>query len=238
MKLKIVFTGRLIFRITVAVICGLIYLKDSSKLDFSSENMWIGIIVVWFLIMIDFILRFIPGKMHPIGMQKHLRQNFIPTDKYNITLELSDRDREQKKKLDRGAIRVLVFYIFLNAIWAVLYILKIFRAQELFLIMLIYYVGDMICANGFCPFKLLFMKNRCCNVCRIYNWDALMLVIPLLIVPSLYSYSLGMVAIIYTIVWEWNYLKHPERFLEGCNEAITCKNCKHGICPKRLPWNK
>lgn len=238
MKLKTVFTGRLVFRIIVAVICGLMYLKDSACLNFAAEDKWIGIIVVWFLIMIDFILRFIPGKMHPIGMQKHLQRNFRPTEKYVANAELSDKDREQKKRLDRGAVKVLLFYVLLNGVWAMLYWIGILRAQELFLIMLVYYVGDMICANGFCPFKLIFMKNRCCNICRIYNWDALMLVIPLLIVPSVYSYSLGAVAVVYTIVWEWNYNRHPERFLEGCNATINCKNCKHGMCPKRFPWNK
>lgn len=238
MKLKRVFTVKLILRTIIAFICGAAYLLNPANLDFSAEHKWIGLYIVWVMIMIDFINRFIPGKLHPIGMQKHLKRNFEPTEAYVSGKGLSDSDKKQKKRLNQGALKVFIFYILLNALWGVLFWLQIFRAQELFLIMLVYYVGDMICANGFCPFRLLFMKNRCCNVCRIYNWDAIMLVLPLLFVPGFYAYSLGVVAIVYTILWEVSFYKHPERFLEGCNQKISCKNCKHGMCPRRYPWNK
>ncbi len=238
MKLRYLFYGKLAFRVLLAVVCGLFYLKDTTYLDFSATDMWIGLKMFWCVILMDFILRFIPGKMHPIGMQKHRKRNFIPTRQYVETRERSDIAKKQRKELNKGALKVLIFYAALNGLWLILYCLGILRPQELFLIMLVYYVGDMICANGFCPFKLIFMKNRCCNVCRIYNWDAFMLVLPLLFVPGGYSYTLGAVAIVYTLIWEISFAKHPERFLESCNESISCKNCKHGMCPRRFPWNR
>lgn len=238
MKLRYLFYGRLFMRTVIAVLFGLVYLYNPASLDFSSNDRWFGLNIFWMILMLDLLHRFIPGKWHPVGMQKHLKRLFIPTQQFAESGQLSEADKEQKKKLDSGARKVLIFYIFLNCLWLVLYCLKIIRPQEIFLIMLVYYVGDMICANGFCPFKLIFMRNRCCNVCRIYNWDAFMLVLPLLIVPSVYSYSLGTVAAVYTILWEVAYFKHPERFLEGCNAGISCKNCRHGMCPKRFPWNK
>jgi hypothetical protein len=82
------------------------------------------------------------------------------------------------------------------------------------------------------------MHNRCCVTCRIFNWDQPMMVTPLLFIPSWYSYTLGAAALFALIMWEYNFWKHSERFIELLNENLQCRNCKDKMCVYRKPLIK
>lgn len=238
MKLYFYYYGKTILGIVAIIVFFCMYLKNPENLNFASSEHWIGVDIFWVILLVDLLWRFIPGKFHHIGMQKHLKRNFIPSEKYKQNGRLTEQELEHKKIMDKRGFLAVGAYFLLNVIWFTLYCLDIFHPQELFGIMLLYFIGDMICAHGICPFRLIFMKHRCCNVCRIYNWDSLMLVFPLMLVPTWYSWSLGMIAIIYTIIWETSYHRHPERFYGSSNANLNCNNCKHGMCPYRYNKNK
>jgi len=137
------------------------------------------------------------------------------------------------------AAKVLLVWILLNGIVAALYYTKLIRARDLFLISAFYYVSDLICIIYFCPFQKWIMRNRCCTTCRIFNWDELMIVTPLLLFPSIYSWTLGGIALIALIVWEFNFYRHTERFLEETNDHLKCVNCTDKLCFHRPPiWPK
>ena len=224
---------RLIGRFILACYCFGIYLTNKKLLDISSFPEWKGMYVIAGIILVDFILRFIPFKYHPMGMRKHVKSTFIPSLQYKENGGLSKKDEKDLEQLKKEFTKGLLFYFGLTAIWFVLYFLHIFGVPELFMIMMAYYVGDMICVNLFCPFRMFFMKNRCCTVCRIYNWDALFLVFPLIVVPGVLTWGLNIVAIIYTFIWELSFRTHPERFLVRTNMAIRCENCPKTLCPQR-----
>ena len=165
-----------------------------------------------------------------MGMKKHLKREFLPSLAYKNDPTLTVEDYKEIKKMDRQLLKGCLFYFGITAVFYVLYFLKIFGVPEMLLVMLAYWVGDMICVNLFCPFKLI-MKNRCCTNCRIYNWDAFFLVFPLAVVPGLLTWVLLLVAIAYTFLWELNFRMHPERFLERTNMAIRCERCRKDLCP-------
>ncbi len=238
MKLYFYYYGKAILGIIAIAVFGYMYLQNPEYLNFISEARWIGVDIFWVILLIDLSWRFIPGKFHHIGQQKHLKCNFTPTKAYEENGGLTAKELNLKRTMDKRAVFALGAFFLMNAIWLVFYILGIFRPQELFGLMLLYFIGDMICAFGFCPFRMIFLRHRCCNVCRIYNWDSLMLVTPLMLVPSFYSWSLGVIAIVYTIVWEVSYYKHPERFYGSSNATLGCNNCKHGMCPYRYKKGK
>ena len=233
MKLYFYYYGKVILGITAIAISLYMYIQNPENLNFTAADHWIGVDIFWFILLVDLLWRFIPGKFHHIGQQKYLKRNFTPSKAYEENGAFTDKEKEHKKTMDKRAVFALGAFFLLNAIWLVLYILGIFRPQELFGIMLLYFIGDMVCTFGICPFRLIFLKHRCCNVCRIYNWDSLMLVFPLMLVPSVYSWTLGVIAIVYTVLWEVSYHKHPEYFYGSSNANLNCNTCKHGMCPYR-----
>ena len=221
---------RLFTRFFIACYFFGIYLTNRELLDISGFPKWAGLYILAGIILIDFILRFIPLKNHPMGMKKHLKREFLPSLAYKNDPTLTVEDYKEIKKMDRQLLKGCLFYFGITAVFYVLYFLKIFGVPEMLLVMLAYWVGDMICVNLFCPYKLI-MKNRCCTNCRIYNWDAFFLVFPLAVVPGLLTWVLLLVAIAYTFLWELNFRMHPERFLERTNMAIRCERCRKDLCP-------
>ena len=208
-----------------------IYLTNRSLLDVSGFPKWTGLYVICGIMLVDIISRFFPLSIHPIGRKKYLKREFVPTQAWKNDPNLTQEDYKKLREMNGQLLRGCLFYFILTAIFFVLYFIGIFGVPELFLVMLAYWVGEMICSNLFCPFRSIFMHNRCCTVCRIYNWDAIFLVFPLAVVPGILTWGLLLVAIAYTFVWELNFRLHPERFLERTNKAIQCEHCSKDMCP-------
>lgn len=230
MKVKIIYAVKLILRAMIACYCLGIYITNPNLLDYTVSKPWIGILIILGIILADILLKFVPLKLHPIGMRKHLKRFFIPSDHY-LKKGITDTDRKELKKLKNDGRNVFIFYLILNGIIFILYFSGLIGVPEIIMVMMFYYVGDMICINIMCPFKLIFMRNRCCTGCRIFNWDSIMLVIPLAAVFSYIGYIILLPAIVYTVMWEVSFARHPERFLPSCNDSLKCSNCTHGMCP-------
>ena len=126
----------------------------------------------------------------------------------------------------------LVWIVMISVIGA-LYFGKLISQRALLLFTVFFYVCDVICVLFWCPFRVWFMKNRCCTTCRIFNWDHIMMFAPLIFVPGFYSWSLCPMAIVVVLVWEVTFALHPERFWEGANKNLLCQNCTDRLCGER-----
>lgn len=176
-------------------------------------------IVIWFVFAAEMISRFFPSYTESMGCQKQFARNYKPTGK-----------EPDIKKLNKGVIAVIISWVLLNGAIAGLHALKIISDGILILVTLFYSVCDMICILFFCPFQTLMMKNRCCTTCRIYNWDFLMMFTPCIFIPSIYTWSLVLLALALFIRWEVTFKLHPERFTDDSNESVKCINCKEKLC--------
>ena len=158
-----------------------------------------------------------------MGNQKVFSETYSPTGK--------SIKRDYLPVLQTGIV-----WILWNLPFWMLYWIGIPNARMLFLLSMIYSVCDLICVLIVCPFQKIFMRNKCCNTCRIYNWDFLMMFTPLWAAPSLYNYTLVLCSLVVLIHWEYHYFKYPQRFHEECNASLQCQNCKELMCKNR--WRK
>ena len=186
---------------------------------------------LWLFWIINMVLYLIPCRKYlPIGSQKYLKSSFCPAEKYNSE-ELSSFVKESR----RGALKAAASWVALTFVIGILYFAKVITESVLLLISIAFFVCDNICVLFWCPFRVLFMKNRCCTTCRIYNWDHVMMFSPLIFIKGFFSASLCVSSFIIFLVWEICFAVHPERFWEGSNIALKCLNCTDRLCGKRLP---
>ena len=179
---------------------------------------------IWTYFVIGMILRLFPSKIESMGCQKQFKRNY--KEKPDAPKERSEMNRQP------GVVTFAAFssWIALNAIIGMLYYMGIFDKGILLLIALAYSVCDVICILLFCPFQTWIMKNKCCGSCRIYNWDYAMMFTPFIFIPHPFTWSLLGIALIILFKWEITYRTHPERFVESCNDSISCKNCTEKLC--------
>lgn len=179
--------------------------------------------VIWLVFVIEMALRFFPSRLESMGCQKQFAAVYIPADNSSERLTLP-------KSTDKSIVLVAVCWVLLNGVIGALHLAKLIDSGIMLLISLAFSVCDMVCILFFCPFQTWFMKNKCCGSCRIYNWDFLMMFTPLVFVPAVYTWSLLFVALALFIKWEIVYARHPERFWETTNAALTCQNCPEKLC--------
>ena len=172
--------------------------------------------------MIETLLLVIPYTNNHSYNGKLFLKHYIPSDNYD------------EKKLDKyiknnnkHAISVFLAWIVLNTVLFIIYFNYNLSTSYIFLVFMIYYWTDMFCVNMWCPFHKLFFKSKCCNECRIYNWDHVMFCTPLLLINNFWSYSLFSLSFFVFIQWEYMIKKHPERFAPMSNKKLQCKNCKY-----------
>ena len=173
------FVGRLL--LCLAVICYYIVKKvDNTQidplLDGIKSNKYLGatLLGIWVIFVIETLLRFFPSKLESIGCQKQFKRNYIPEEPTEKPI----------KQSGWRTFAVTVAWISLNAVFVTLYFTKVIDGGVLIILSLLYSVGDMVCILFFCPFQVLFMKNRCCVSCRIYNWDYPMMFTPIVFIKN------------------------------------------------------
>lgn len=173
----------------------------------------------WICLVVGMVLRLFPSKLETIGCQKQLKRNYVPTG-------------EEKPNLTswKGTFWLTVCWIGLNLVFGILYLSDVIDAGILFLLSFAYAVCDIICILFFCPLRDLFLKNKCCADCRIYNWDYAMIFTPFIFIPHYYTWSLLGLSLVLLIVWEVMYKLYPERFAKNTNASLACQNCKEQPC--------
>ena len=137
----------------------------------------------------------------------------------------------------REVMPVTIFWVVFNV--AVGLLLKRFRLLNQRIVLLwslFYFVFDMVSVVLWCPLQLALMRNRCCTTCQIFNWDGIMTVTPLLLVPCAFSVLLILGALVVLARWELAFARHPERFDERTNASLSCANCHDKLCYLRKPF--
>lgn len=177
---------------------------------------------VWFFYFAKIISRLIPTKNESMGNQKIFPQNFKQTKIKTI------------KRDNKPAILTAITWIIPNIIIWILYFKNIINKDILLIISTFFGICDLLCILIYCPFQKLLMKNRCCNTCRIYNWDFIMMFTPLFVAPNLYNWTLLGLSLIVFITWETKYYQFPERFHPETNKSLKCNNCKELMCKNKL----
>ena len=190
--------------------------------------------LAWFWYMLE---KLLPIKnLRPLGADKYRKVCYRPVQERNSeknkvqnTEQESDSiqiDQDYKRQTDRRAGWVLAAWMLVAV--GLLAGHRFWRLDDRFCLVLtgLFYIGDMVCQLIWCPFRDVFMKNRCCTQCRIYNWDTWMLVLPLAVTGGFYGLSLFGMALVVTGLWEWNYHYYPERFYPQTNRNLQCGTCK------------
>lgn len=233
-KFRKLYQYRMVFRCSMLILAFLLYFflpESFNVLTGVNPLKQLSILqIFWVLWVFDMVMQLIPAKGYwPLGSQKQFRKYFRPL-KGAIQLSRLQAfvDKSKHDTLIIGSI-----WLAMTLILGLLYGQHILGNKELFLIAVAFYVCDVICVLYWCPFRVFIMKNRCCTTCRIFNWDHLMMFLPLVFIPGLYTWSLCLMALAVFLVWELLFYTYPERFWEGSNEILRCTNCKDKLCGKR-----
>ncbi|MDO5009765.1 MAG: hypothetical protein Q4E31_02980 [Intestinibacter bartlettii] len=178
--------------------------------------------ICWIYLVNDILKVIIPYKSKKTYNGKLFLKHYKEKNNYNKNKMLNQTSNNNK-----NAFNVFLAWIGLNFILFYIYFKLNLSKPWLIMLFLFYFWADMVCVNIWCPFQVIFMKNRCCNTCRIYNWDHIMYFTPFILIPNIYTYSLIILSIISLLQWEYNLKKYPERFSNISNLNLTCANCKN-----------
>lgn len=183
------------------------------------DDILIPILFVYFFI--DSMSVIVPKLNKQLFSGKHMIKFFKEYPKYNIK-----KIKELQQRENKIALGIFFLYFTVIAGIGLLYLSNDwFELKYLYLVFLFINLSDYICIMLWCPFRDLFLKNKCCNTCRISNWDRLMKFALLLFIPSIYSISIFIMGLLVFIVWEISYTMNPQYFFPLSNEALRCTEC-------------
>lgn len=227
---------KLFWRISAFIFCLLLVVIDEQGLTNFLRSQLVGIDFykwLWLGIVLWFITAMLPRKNEKMASGKRWRKNFT---KGEIKLELiRTLALESTKKVYKSQ------WLYLILLFGFYFIFIILRLSFWWAIVFTLWAGvvDAWCMTIWCPYRNWLVKNKCCNNCRIFNWGYLMATLPLLAVPSFWTYSIVALALAIFIQWEFLHLKFPERFYEISNRSLQCINCpgKTGYCRKNRKNN-
>lgn len=175
----------------------------------------------WAFFVFDILSVLIPrlAKYTPSG--KHLKKFFKEAD-YS-----KEKLFEYVKKMNfRTVITFFLYMVFLGVVGALYYLNIINRYHIILLVILLNFI-DYFSINTWCIFHRVLIRNRCCNTCRIYNWDHFLKFAPFIFIFEFRAWSLFVLGVIALIQWEISYALYPERFIDISNENLRCDNCLH-----------
>ena len=220
---------KFIFRLVIFTGVLYLYIKDRERMEsFMVRPVWQGFTLVhfiWFIFMGIMISHLIPNNRLSMAWKKARQIQYQPVEGFQ-EIELL----RYVQKQNMAAWKVMLLWLCFNAIWGGLYLAGILTSGDLLMLTVFYFLCDYICILFFCPFQTIFMKNKCCINCRIYDWGHFMMFTPMLFIRNFYSWSLFFTSLIVLIHWEITYAAHPERFWEGSHQTLKCKNCKEKTC--------
>ena len=224
------------FRIVLLAVVLILFFTGAEALDFSvmprKDFGGVFLCFVWVILAAGMIRELFPNKRMTLITQKHHSDPTKNTPEQGNGL--SADKAAAHKRLNRGIFFSAVAWIFCNAaVFFVLSLLDMLTPPAALVLVVFYAVCDLVCVLIFCPFQVFFMQNRCCTVCRIHNWDCLMMCTPLILFPCLYSLSLLLISVAVLIRWEITTRKSPHFFVEDINENLCCVHCEDKLCQLR-----
>ena len=235
-KFRKIYEGKFFFRCFVFIATVALFIFAPEQFDvMSGWNFFKGFSVfhiLWLIWVLDMFLQIFPSRKYlPIGSSKFHIKDFIPREIKNI--KNLENLLAYIKKCNSDTIKIGLVWFALVAVVAALYFTGIIGRNMLLVFSVAFYVCDLICVLFWCPFRVWFMKNRCCTTCRIFNWDHMMMFSPIVFVPGFFTWSLCALSVFVLAVWEISFALHPERFYEGTNSALSCANCTDRLCGMR-----
>jgi hypothetical protein len=183
------------------------------------DDYLIPVLFIYFFI--DSLSVIIPDLNKDTFSGKHLKKFFKEYPKYNI-----DKIKKLKQRDDQVAL--LIFFLYFSGITVIglsYLCFDWFELKYLYIVFLFINLSDYICILLWCPFRSLFLKNKCCNTCRISNWDRLMKFALLLFIPNFYTISIFIMGFLVFIIWEFSRTVRIEYFYSASNEILRCSNC-------------
>jgi hypothetical protein len=227
----LIFYGiKLAIRIALFVAAVLFHVSDKNSLIISGGLTFNGGIkpvhFIWFILAVEMIQKFFPNQPASMGCRKQFEISYRPGRGEPSQAEIASRIRSE----NAAAKEVVALWLGGNAVVGLLYWEKVLGESDLVLLCLFYSVCDLVCVLFYCPFQSLVMKNRCCVTCRIFNWDSLMRVTPLIFIPCPFSWSLLLIAVSSFACWEITYHRFPRRFIEESNASLQCAYCEEKLC--------
>lgn len=222
---------RFVFRLIIAGLCLYLYIIRPAEFDVLAGwrffHEFSPLHIVWLIWLGNMLLQLIPTSgLVSSGSQKIFRRHLDPVRPEPETAVL----RAAVRDANRAALKVAGVWLVLTSLIGLARQTGWFAQSELFLLIVFFYVADLICVLFWCPFQRLLMKNRCCTTCRIFNWDQIMMMTPALFMTGFYTTSLLMVSIIVLLAWEVTFIRHPNRFLEVSNQVLSCQFCTDHLC--------
>ncbi len=217
---------RFIFRSILLIVFIILFIMDKTKIvNILNYNIMYNIKIyhlIWIYLMIETLLVIIPYTNNHSYNGKLFLKHYIPSDNYD-----TEKLDKYINKNNKHARSVFVAWIVLNVVLFMIYFNYNLSTAYIYLVFMIYYWADMFCVNVWCPFHKLFFKSKCCNECRIYNWDHVMFCTPFLLIKSFWTYSLFVLSLFAFLQWEYMIRKHPERFAPISNKKLQCKGCNY-----------
>ncbi|XMB86467.1 hypothetical protein RJG79_01330 [Mycoplasmatota bacterium WC44] len=177
--------------------------------------------ILWLMFVIDILSVLIPGLTKHSSNGKHFKK-FFKEANYSKE-QLFDYIKNMRSRV----LLTFILYIFFLLGIGFFYYFKIINRDHIILLVIALNFIDYFCINTWCIFHKVFIRNRCCNTCRIYNWDHFFKFSPFIFIPEFRTLSLFILGIISLLQWEINYALHPERFTDISNENLKCTHCNH-----------
>lgn len=229
-KTRKIYFLRLVGRCVVFLIALAMYALNREEFEIAEGTNFIKsfslLHILWGIWVWDMLLQLIPVKAHiSIGSRKVFSSLFKPI-KERVNYE---RLRQYIKCTTVAAYKVMVIWLIVTVGVSALYLSGVIDTGIMVLISVFFYVCDLICVLIWCPFRLI-MKNKCCTTCRIFNWDHLMMFLPIISMNSVFSWSLVIFSFLIWGIWEICVLVYPERFWESSNMALQCTECTDKLC--------
>lgn len=217
---------RFIIRSTILIFYLIIFLSDKSLINVILNKELIFNIktyhLIWMYLIIETLCLIIPSISKHSYSGKLFKKHYIPVGNYD-KLKLIEYTYYNNKI----AYHVAIWWFLLNINVFLIYYYYNLDTTYVYLVFLIYYWCDMFCINMWCPFNKLFFRNRCCNECRIYNWDHIFYATPLILIKSFWTYSIVGLCLFLFLQWEYMIRKYPERFSPISNKKLRCANCNN-----------
>ena len=216
------------FKLLIVILTLIVFFIDEEALYPTRAKPISFLGFLWLILMLDFMFQFFPFTFGIRGDKKQFASH------YQALKVNDDEFNQNKKRNDHRATVVMIVWLLGNSVALVLYLFNIVREAHLVVLMMLYYLGDLVCVLFYCPFQDLILRSKCCTDCRIYGWGNIFIVTPMAFIFSFYSISLFVIGLALFILWEIRYHAHPERFYKATNGYLKCQGCTEKTCMKRL----
>lgn len=182
--------------------------------------------IIWLLLITEMLFVCIPSLNRQVSCGKLFARHYRETALHYDENALKAHTRLENR---RAAIAALLWFAALSAIGA-LYFTVIKDKIYLHLAVVLFYFGDQVAINIWCPIRAWIISNKCCTTCRIYNWDNMMIFSPYIFLPSIWTWTILGLAAFILVQWEYMHHKHPQRFAEISNLNLGCRACRKKKC--------